>query len=170
MRERLSICLFVVSLGFVLVGLGCGDTAPRLAKGDLVPGFQTTDLNGQALQFPADYRGRIVALRFWAEWCPYCEKEMREIEPIYRDFAPKGLSILALNVGQSRETAQQFIHSLGISYDVGLDESSEIARSYGVLALPTTFIIDRQGRVLRKILGEANAETFRTLVKELLSS
>lgn len=170
MSEKRSAFQLVISLSLVLLCLGCGESAPRLEKGDFAPGFRTTHIGGKALYFPTDYRGKVVALRFWAEWCPYCEKEMREIEPIYRDLAPKGFSVLAINVGQSREVAERFIRKLGISYNVGLDESSEIARSYGVLGLPTTFIINQHGKVQRKILGESDADTFRTLVKKLLQS
>jgi peroxiredoxin len=155
-------------LGLVLVCLGCGERAPRLAKGDAVPHFETTHLDGRALKFPVDYRGQIVALRFWADWCPYCENEMIEIEPVYRDLQAQGLSVLAINVGQSREVARRFILNLGVSYDVGLDESSDIARNYGVLGLPTTFIIDKHGKVRRKILGESDAKTLEALARELL--
>lgn len=168
MYNKYSTFCFAVALTLMLMSLGCGESAPRLAKGDFAPGFQTTNLDGRTLLFPEDYRERIVALRFWAEWCPYCEQEMREIEPVYRDLAPKGLSVLAINVGQSKEVAERFVSKLGISYDVGLDESSEIARNYGVLGLPTTFIIDAQGKVQHKILGEANAESFRSLLTGLL--
>lgn len=170
MSDNRSVFRCVISLSVVLLCLGCGESAPRLEKGDLAPGFQTTHIDGRALYFPADYRGQIVALRFWAEWCPYCEQEMRDIEPVYRDLAPKGLSVLAINVGQSKGVAERFIRKLGVSYDVGLDESTEIARNYGVLGLPTTFIINQHGRVQRKILGESSADTFRALVKELLPS
>ncbi len=159
---------FIGSLGLLIVCLGCGESAPKLAKGDIAPHFRTTQLDGRVLQFPTDYQGQIVALRFWADWCPYCEHEMREIEAVYRELEVQGLSVLAINVGQSKEVAQKFIQRLYISYDIALDESSEIARNYGVLGLPTTFLIDRHGRVQRKILGESDAKTFQALVRELL--
>ena len=159
---------FVASLGLALACLGCGESAPRLTKGDVAPPFETTHLDGRALQFPVDYRGRVVAIRFWADWCPYCEHEMSEIEPVYQDLEAQGLSVLAINVGQSMEVTRKFVHRMSISYDVGLDESSEIARNYGVLGLPTTFIIDQRGKVRRKILGESDAKAFEVLVRELL--
>lgn len=155
-------------LGLLLVCQGCGESAPRLAEEDAAPRFQTIFLDGRELKFPEHYRGKVVALRFWADWCPYCAHEMGEIEPVYRKLEPQGLSVLAINVGQSREAAQRFIDRLGVSYDVGLDESSEVARKYGVVGLPTTFIIDQHGTVKRKILGESDAATLRTLATELL--
>jgi peroxiredoxin len=146
----------------------CGEQAPQLEKGQAAPGFTLAALNGSPLSLPRDLQGKIVAVRFWADWCPFCESEMQAIEPVYRQYQDQGLRILAVNVRQDRATAQAFIDKLDISYEVLLDEHGEVARQYGVIGLPTTFFVDRQGRLGTRILGESTPEVFEGIVKELL--
>ncbi len=146
---------------------GCDSRAPRLVSGDAAPEFALTDLSGQTVRL-ADLRGQVVAVRFWADWCPFCKGEMQELEPVYRQRQAEGLRLLAVNVGQDRETAHRFVARLGISYDTLLDPESATARQYGVIGLPTTFFIDRQGRLRGKILGESDAATFERMVAPLL--
>jgi len=146
----------------------CGDPAPQPKNGESTPAFELSTLDDSSLAFPADLRGHVVALRFWADWCPFCESEMRDVEPIYRTYKDRGLRVLAINVRQDRETAASFIEHLGISYKVLLDEDGAVARTYGVIALPTTFFLDREGRLTTRILGESTPELFERIVNDLL--
>ena len=75
---------------------------------------------------------------------------------------------LAVNVRQDRDTAARFIAKLGIGYPVLLDEDGALARQYGVTGLPTSYFIDRSGRLHNRILGEASPQLFEKLVRELL--
>jgi peroxiredoxin len=154
-------------VGLLLAG-GCGEPAPKLQNGDPAPGFETVDLGGAAVRFPEDFAGEVVAVRFWADWCPFCKSEMRALEPVYQRLKGEGLRILAVNVGQSPSTAAAFVQDLGLSYGVALDEGSETARRYGVVGLPTTFFVDRSGHVRGKILGESDPETFEQMLTGLL--
>jgi peroxiredoxin len=147
---------------------GCEAAPPPPQSGSPAPPFAVEGLTGSLGRFPEDYRGRVVALRFWADWCPFCKTEMQDIEPVYRRLRDSGLSILAVNVGQSREVAERFVAPLGISYGVALDREAQVARGYGVTGLPLTWLVDRQGRVRNKILGEATPEAFESLVLPLL--
>jgi peroxiredoxin len=147
---------------------GCGEETPRLAKGEPTPPFALATLSGHTMALPADVRGQVVAVRFWADWCPFCKGEMRALEPIYRAYRDRGLRLLAINVRQDRKTAAAFVAPLGITYEVLLDEGGEVARAYGVSGLPTTFLLDRQGRLVARILGESTPEVFEQLVKGLL--
>jgi peroxiredoxin len=150
-----------------LVWSGCRE-APQLARGQPVPVVALERLDGTSLAFPAATRGKVAALRFWADWCPYCEPEMRAIEPLYERYHEQGLVVLAVNVRQDKDTAKAFAARLGISYDVLLDESGEVARTYGVMGLPTTFFIDREGRLQHRILGESTPTVFEQVVEDLL--
>ena len=100
--------------------------------------------------------------------CPFCATEMRDIEPVYREFRDRGLRVLAVNVRQDRDTAARFIARLDISYRVLLDEDGDLARQYGVTGLPTTYFIDREGRLITRILGETAPELFEKIVREML--
>ena len=148
---------------------GCGgEGAKPPAKGEPVPTFQADTLVGGRVTVPGDFRGKVVAVRFWANWCPYCRKEMAELQPVYVRLRGRGLEILAVNVAQDRDTARRFAEPLGIRYPILLDPDGATARAYGVQALPQTLLLDRQGIVRGKIVGEATAEVFEGQVRGLL--
>jgi cytochrome c biogenesis protein CcmG, thiol:disulfide interchange protein DsbE len=159
-------------LAFLLAGCG-GDALKPPANGQPTPAFQATSLSGGNVKVPGDFSGKgagkVVAIRFWADWCPYCRKEMAELQPVYARLHGRGLEILAVNVAQDRDTAQRFIEPLGIRYPVLLDPEGVTARAYGVQALPITFLLDRHGVVRGKIVGEATPEVFERRVEELLN-
>ena len=147
----------------------CGKEAPKanVNIGSIAPTFQTFRADGGAEHFPAAYFGKPLVIRFWADWCKYCEGEMKAIETVYQ--ANKGkLQVLAINAGQDKATINAFIRKIGVTYPALLDENSAIARSYGVVGLPTTFFIDSKGIVRGKIVGEADEATFARHVQELL--
>jgi peroxiredoxin len=147
---------------------GCSSERPQLARGTPAPPFSAKSLQGRAVEVPSGVAGQVVAVRFWADWCRFCEKEMAEIEKVYQELSGRGLRVLAVNVGQDRQTAQRFVERLGLSYTTLLDPESKTARNYGVIGLPTTFFIDRQGLIHSKILGESDASMFRQAVEPLL--
>jgi peroxiredoxin len=160
----MRIFLLIVSLFLA----ACGSETPKanINIGNTAPAFQTSRLDGAVEQFPAAYAGKPLVIRFWADWCKYCEGEMKAIETVYQ--ANKGkLQVLAINAGQDKATINAFIKKIGITYPALLDENSAIARSYGVVGLPTTFFIDGKGIVRGKIVGEADEATFARHVQEL---
>lgn len=147
---------------------GCGGEPPQIAPGETPPPFTLPALEGHAVALPADVQGHVVVVRFWADWCPFCKSEMRSIEPVYQRYQDQGLRLLAVNVRQDAETAAAFVEPLGISYEVLLDGDGSVARAYGVSGLPTTFFLDRQGRLATRILGESTPQVFEQIVKDLL--
>ncbi len=159
---------FISLLLAALFLVACGEEAPKLQNHQPAPAFALRDLDGKIWNFPQDFQSQVVVVRFWADWCPFCAPEMRDIEPIQQELLDQGLRVLAVNVRQDRDTAARFIAKLGISYSVLLDEDGALARQYGVTGLPTTYFIDRSGRLHTRILGEAPTQLFDKLVRELL--
>jgi cytochrome c biogenesis protein CcmG, thiol:disulfide interchange protein DsbE len=155
-------------LAFLLAGCG-GEAVQPPVNGEPAPAFQAANLAGSNLKVPGDLAGKVVAIRFWADWCPYCRKEMAELQPVYARLHGRGLEILAVNVAQERDSVQRFVGPLGIRYPVLLDPEGVTARAYGVQALPITFLLDRRGIVRGKIVGEATPEVFERRVVELLN-
>jgi cytochrome c biogenesis protein CcmG, thiol:disulfide interchange protein DsbE len=158
-----------ISLAILLLLAACSsEPPPKVSRGDTAPTFETTRLDGTPVRFPADFAGRPVVVRFWADWCKYCEGEMKDIEPIYQRHKTQGIEVLAVNAGQDRATASAFVAKLGISYPALLDEDAAIAKRYGVTGLPTTYFIDRQGKIAAKQIGEMTAAAFEQQVTELV--
>lgn len=168
MIRHISHLALPLLLGFALGLSGCDSDRPKLEPGQPAPAFSAEVLDGRQLQVPQNLAGQVLAIRFWADWCAFCETEMQDIEKVYQELKPKGLEVLAVNVGQDRETARRFVERLGISYPTLLDPDSATARAYGTIGLPTTFFVDRQGRVQSKILGESDAAMFRQVLAPLL--
>ncbi len=156
-------------LFLALLLAACGGDAPKsnINVGSPAPAFKTVTMAGAPAMFPEQFNGKPLVIRFWADWCKYCEGEMKAIEQVYQRHQEKGLTILAVNTGQDAKTVDTFMQKIGVSYPALLDEQSAIARSYGVVGLPTTFFVDAGGVVRAKIVGEADEVTFERHTMEL---
>ncbi|NWG02223.1 MAG: TlpA family protein disulfide reductase [Syntrophaceae bacterium] len=132
--------------------------------------FNFQDLNHQTWNLN-NVRGKVVLLRFWADWCPYCRYEMPIIDKYYRQLKKEGFLVLAVNVKQSAEVALAFIAQLDVTFPVPLDPDGTIAKRYGVYAIPTNFLIDREGIVREILIGEVFREEkpLRDLLKNYFS-
>lgn len=162
-RRTLLLAVFFI----LLPGLfyGCSDRKVILRTGQTAPAFALSDLNGKTWRLPEDLKGRVVVVRFWADWCRSCAEEMPVIEKVYDKYKDKGLVILAVNIGQEKAAVAKFVSRLKISYPVLLDPGAVVTKRYGVTGLPITFIIDRNGIIRQKILGEAGQAAFEEMVQ-----
>lgn len=159
---------YALLLGVVVALSACDNTAPKLNTGAAAPPFSAARLDGSTTRFPDEFRGKPVVIRFWADWCRYCEGEMKAIEQVYQRRREKGLQVLAVNAGQDQKAVAAFIARIGVTYPALLDENSEIARQYGVTGLPTTYFVGADGAIKAKVVGEADEATFDRLAGELL--
>jgi len=116
----------------------------------------------------ADYRGRVVVLNFWASWCEPCRKESPLLERWHRRIAPRGGTVLGVDVLDVTGDALDFIHRYGLSYPMLKDKDGETLESYGVVAYPETFVIDRQGRIAAVRRGPVDEAFLRANVVPLL--
>jgi peroxiredoxin len=152
------------------VSLACKEKAEKssLPKlGTAAIDFNCQDLNGQTWSLDK-VKGKVVLLRFWADWCPYCRYEMPVIDKYYRKLNKEGFLVLAVNVKQSPEVALAFTAQLDITFPVPLDPDGKMAKRYGVYAIPTNFLIDRQGIIREILIGEVFKEEkfMRDLLKD----
>ena len=159
---------FSLAIAICLAACGSGTPPAKLNVGDIAPTFQTTRADGMAAHFPAAWAGKPVVIRFWADWCKYCEGEMKSIETVYLRLKSRGLEVLAVNAGQDRKTVTSFMAKLGVSYPALLDENSAIAKRYGVVGLPTTYSVDAKGIVRVKLIGESDEAAFERAALAIL--
>jgi len=133
--------------------------------------FNCEDLKRQTWSLDK-VKGKVVLLRFWADWCPYCRYEMPIIEKYYRKLNKEGFVVLAVNVKQSAEVALAFTAQLDITFPVPLDPDGTLTKRYGVYAIPTNFLIDRQGVIREILIGEVFREEkpLRDLLKNYFPS
>jgi cytochrome c biogenesis protein CcmG/thiol:disulfide interchange protein DsbE len=117
------------------------------------PDFAAAGLSAPARRL-ADFRGRVVFLNFWATWCLPCKEEMPSMERLYGQHKEQGLTVIAVSMDTGEPRAvSSFAKSLGLTFPIALDPRMEVADRYKVRALPTSFLIDRQGDVVAIALG-----------------
>lgn len=153
---------------FLLTACSGDNPAVKLNIGDPAPTFSAPALDGKQHEFPAAFAGKPLVIRFWADWCKYCEGEMKAIETVYQRQKGKGLEVVAVNAGQDKATIAAFIQKIAVTYPALIDEPSAIAKRYGVVGLPTTYFVDGKGIIRAKIVGEADEATFERQVLEML--
>ena len=116
------------------------------------PLFELINLDDQKVRLK-DYRGKVVALNFWASWCPPCRKELPSMQHTYEAFKSKGFVILAVNVGEDWDTVAPFLGNFSLKFPILFDSQSKIIDQWKVLGLPSTFLIDKKGNVTHRING-----------------
>lgn len=161
-RRSLLYSLTVLSLL-----LGCGKKPEGVQIGDPAPDFSLPDQTGKVHTL-AMYKGKVILLRFWADWCPNCKEEMPKIDEVYRNLKDRGFDVLGVNVKQSEEAVTAFVKEYKITFPTPLDKDASIAKRYGVIGLPTTFIIGKDGKVKEKVMGDMTKEDVEGLVMPLL--
>jgi peroxiredoxin len=120
-----------------------GPPAPR--SGAPAPEFSLVDLNGDTHSL-ADYRGQPVIINFWATWCPPCRAEMPDLQQVYEKNEDDGLVILAINQSESPNTVEDFADEYDLTFTIMID-NFQVSDTYEVMAYPSTYFIDRAGRI-----------------------
>jgi cytochrome c biogenesis protein CcmG, thiol:disulfide interchange protein DsbE len=123
----------------------------RGVAGKPAPEFSFT-LNGKPAKL-ADLRGKIVVLNFWASWCPPCLEETPSLNRLQTEIAPLGGVVLGISVDDDQAAYEKFLVDQRVVFPTSRDTSKTINVNYGTTVFPETYIIDRDGRLLRKVIG-----------------
>jgi len=133
------------------------------------PSFVRNSLSGQPVNM-SSYRGKVVLLNFWATWCAPCQLEMPRFAAWQKQYGPQGLQILGVSMDDGPEGVHKLVNKLRINYPVVMGDE-QIGTLYGgILGLPVTFLIDRQGQVIARFQGEADLNAMEEQIKQLLAS
>ena len=153
MKFRTMVGLAVWCVVFAVAGpLSAAGLEPRSAQP--APAMLAQDLAGQTRTL-ADYRGKVVLLNFWASWCPPCRREMPSLERLRLAMQGRPLEIVALASAETSEDVRDFLASLKLGFPILLDPEGLNTRRWKVYALPTTFLLDGEGRVRYALKGGA---------------
>lgn len=162
MKKILLIWATAIILVAVAIYVTYGFGKNKQALGDETIGFTLTDLGGSKVSL-SDYKGKSVYLNFFATWCPPCKGEMPDIEKVYRKYKDKDFVVLAVDLGEDKNTVNKFIKENGYSFKVLLDSDNSISEKYQISSIPVSLFIDKNGNVVQKrvgALGEAEMEQY----------
>ena len=107
----------------------------------------------------SELKGQVVFLNFWATWCGPCRDEMPSMEALYNRFKDRGLEILAVNSMERSDEVVEFMQSYGLSFPTVLDTDGIVTRAYGISAIPTSYLIDREGNIVVRLVGSIDWDT-----------
>ena len=139
---------------------------PPAELSSVAPGFTLLDMTGRSVSL-ADFKGKVVILDFWATWCPPCKREIPDFIKLQSEYGSKGVQIVGIALDQPNKV-KAFVKDNGMNYPLLLG-TNEVAASYGgVEAIPTTFVIDKSGKIVAKYEGLRPKETFESQIKKLL--
>jgi peroxiredoxin len=166
--------------GLVVVGVGAGATiltkvgsevAP-VQVGAKAPDFRAVDLGtGDSVSLREHYRGKVTLVNIWATWCVPCRVEMPAMERVYTQLAPRGFAIAAVSIDEGPpDDVRAFGQELKLTFDLLQDRSGRIQQSYQTTGVPESFLLDRRGVIVKRIIGahDWNSPANRALVERLL--
>ena len=173
MNLRQTIVQAVMLLGVVVMAVPAAQAAAATPSGDqpsatrpAAPPTRVTTLEGKVIDL-ADLKGRVVLIDFWATWCPPCRAELPHFQALYTKYQPR-LQILGLAMDQEGAGAvAPFVKAQGVTYPIALGTEA-LGNAYGgIRGIPTTFLIDQQGRIAKKYFGYQEASVFEQDVTAL---
>lgn len=145
------------------------DLISGVKEGNLAPEFQLQTLEGREVKL-SDYKGKKVILNFWATWCPPCKAEMPHMQEFYLNQQNDNVEILAVNLTTAEKNTNdigKFVKDYGLTFPILLDTKGDIGETYQAFTIPTSYIIDSQGIVRKKIVGPMDKEMMEQLIKSI---
>ncbi|HEY0789595.1 MAG TPA: TlpA disulfide reductase family protein [Chthoniobacterales bacterium] len=132
--------------------------------------WQLNDVNGKALKL-SDFKGKVVILDFWATWCPPCRAEIPGFVALQKKYAGSGLTVIGVSLDeQGPSVVKPFMQRLAMNYPVVMGDEKISADYGGISAIPTTFVIDREGNVVTSHQGFTDQATFEAEISPLLGA
>lgn len=167
LRRRLARGLLAAgaALALALVVAGFAFADPEAPDRAAVPAFELTLLDGETTISLDDLRGQPVVLNAWASWCPPCREEAPTLERVSTDLGPEGVQFLGIVSDDTVASASAYALEAGLDFPHALDDGS-FDRDYVVQALPTTYVLDAEGRLVAKHAGPISEARLRVLIEE----
>lgn len=165
--NRIGLPVLCVALWATVVFISGCEKDQSWKSGSQAPPISVLDLNDATVKL-SDFKGKVVVLRFWATGCKACVAEMPRLDGFRKKYSENDLTILGVNIGDSKELVDAFSKGLNISYPLLLDPARIATKKYAVRTVPTTFFIDRNGNAKQVMAGEIPQQAFDKIVGKLL--
>jgi thiol-disulfide isomerase/thioredoxin len=161
-----SLFAVVITLLSVAGAAARGDAPGRVPA----PDFTLKSASGENLKL-SELRGQVVLVNFWASWCGPCRQEMPLLDQLHRKYGPLGFTVLGVNVDGDPRQATAFLEKVPVTFPVVFDSGNAVSKSYEVVAMPTTLIVDRGGdvRYLHKGYASGIEAEYQQQVRLLLA-
>lgn len=163
--RTIILSVLVLAVGYSLYANFTKDKVQKVAIGEMAPDFVLVDLNGQKHQL-SDYEGQGVFLNFWGTFCKPCEEEFPYIDNQYQHFKDKGVQVLAVDVGETEFAVRQFVERHKLTFPVVIDQG-DVQAAYGINPLPITFLIDKNGTVIKSHTGQLTEAMVHDFMKQI---
>ncbi len=144
-----------------------------LEVGSTAPDFTAVELPGGRPATIENYRGKVVLLNIWATWCPPCKVEMPSMERLHQKLAGTDFQLVAVSVDEEDSSVvNKFVHEYGLTFPVLHDQDGSIRQIYQTTGVPESFVIDRDGVIVKKVIGAADwdAPVNENLIRRLLDA
>jgi len=143
-----------------------------VSPGDIAPNFKLKNLATGKADTLKSYRGKVVYLDFWASWCGPCRQSLPLLNGLRKELKNKGFEVIAVNLDENLSDATDFLKQFPVTYPVLLDPNGKVPSHYNLPGMPTSYLIDRKGRIQKIHVGfkEKDIEDIRKSAISLLKS
>lgn len=144
----------ILLLTVTLVWVVAGTLEVRVINaGDLAPDFSIVTEHGRTMT-RSNFNGKLLVLNFWASWCPPCIAEQPSLSQFAKEYASQGVVVLGISIDKNENLYKKYLAQRGVIYDTARDPEANISGSYGTFQIPETYVIDRSGKVIEKVISD----------------
>jgi len=151
---RVQMAAIIIAI-MVLIANGqtyAQQTMQAMPGNPVAKNFKLKNLDGEFVSL-SDFKGKVVMINFWATWCPPCRKEMPSMQRAWEQYQKNDIMMLAVHIGGDVDEIWSFVSEYNLDFPVLIDGNSKVSNAWPILGIPTSFVIDKQGKIAYRAIG-----------------